>query len=160
MSAQRKRPDIWQRARKAGWIYYGDINIEHGGLFWKDVQATDYVECVEVTPCSDASGPDNVFEIVKGSIYFADDTERRNNALSCIGWYDHASIGPYPLAAIVEAARAYWGVEGDVYGRTVVRIGALDQFWQDNRGGWNPKPDKILPGNARLDNYVFAEHLD
>lgn len=157
MSAKRKNITLWERADKIGWTYSGDISLEHGGTFWKWDGDPDYVEAVRVTPCSDVGGPDNLFCIETGSIYFpSDDVKTRNAMLDTIGWYDHAAYGPYPLWAIVEAAQAYGGIERDQ--EHIVRIGAVDQFWTGH--GWNPKPDEILPGNARLDNYVFREHLN
>lgn len=138
--------DIYSEAMRAGWNYSGDINLEYGGFFWRtDEFCTYYVEAIEVTPCSDAGGPDNKFHITTGTIYMPDDEPA---PLDIIG-VDPADA---TLRDKVEAWRAYHGIETD--SQTVVRIGK-----DEESDGWNPEPDTILRGNASLARYVVREFL-
>ena len=133
------------------WNYCGDINLEHGGYFWREAGADDYVEAVDVAPCSDAGGPDNLFWITEGSIYLGGD---RAGALSCIG----AEPGTTDRATLVDAHRAYGGVESDSLGASVVRIGPAEpirgQGWDNNITG-----DVVLRASASLTRYVRKECL-
>ena len=46
------------------WHYFGDINLEYGGFFYRTDQWQHlYADVVLVTPCSDAGLPDNQFWI-------------------------------------------------------------------------------------------------
>jgi hypothetical protein len=139
---------------KTQWNYCGDINIEHGGYFWREDGADDYVLCVRVTPCSDAGGPDNMFWIEHGSIYLPDDAEKRKRALDCCGWIDDAATTT--RAQLVDAFLAYYGSDTDA--QTVVRVGPK----QDGRREWNDEtqPDKVLRSNASLENYVRNNFLN
>lgn len=153
--ARRKTLTLYERAAKSGWTYSGDMNLEHGGTFWYWAGDPDYVEAVRVTPCSDGGGPDNLFCIETGSIYFgSDDTGRRNAALECIG-HDKNLIGPYQIDQLVYAHEAYHGIDPHV--TYYVRIGKHEQGV--GAESWNPEPDVILPANARLENYLFREYL-
>ena len=50
--------------------YFGDVNIEHGGVFYTLKGYRDgYVSAVRVTACSDAGGPDNCFWMEHLTLY-------------------------------------------------------------------------------------------
>lgn len=148
-----KSPSIYAIARKRGWTYSGDTNLEYGGLFWQWDGGPDYVAAIRVAPVSDSGGPDNVYEITRGSIYMPQDADNAR-ALDVVG---HTIVGPPELMTLVAAWEAYHGMDLDSYGgRAVVRIGKAEDA---NPNGWNPAPDVILPGNARLKNYVEREFL-
>lgn len=148
------------------WNYSGDINIEHGGMFWREDGAEDYVLAVRVTPCSDAGGPNNLYDIETGSIYLPPEPAKVASAVSCVGYTINANgdleTGREVLKKgsreyrwlIVEAFCAYAGIDRDI--ETVVRIGPKEDvaFY-----GWNPEPDTILRSNAKLANYVRREFL-
>ena len=138
---------------KKSWKYFGDVNLEYGGLFWQWDGGPDYVNAIDVTPCGDAGGPDNLFHIAKGSIYLPLDVDRRNSALNCIGY----SARPAPLCVLVDAFHAYHGIDGDVYNaETIVRVGKPEEC---SASGWAPKPDVVLRRNASLKKYVEREFL-
>lgn len=132
------------------WNYSGDVNLEYGGFFWKEDGQEDYVLAVRVTPCSDAGGPDNLFCIEIGSIYLPND-ERRKAALACIGSGDNDAP---TRAELAYAFLAYCGM--DIDETWVVRIGRAEEC---SAAGWNPEPDIVLRGNARLDRFVKREFL-
>lgn len=148
------------------WNYSGDMNLEYGGLFWREDGADDYVLAVKVTPCSDAGGPDNLFHIEHGSIYLGTDVKRHKSALDCCG-YKLADDGTMTdgaggtftkkqaRARLVEAMDAYCGLDNRT--EHVVQIGKAEP--EDGRGGWSPEPDTILRGNAKLRNFVREEFL-
>lgn len=57
------------KIKRPTWHYLGDINIEHGGMFYNLATFEDgHVECWRLQPCSDAGGPDNVYWIEKLSV--------------------------------------------------------------------------------------------
>jgi hypothetical protein len=129
------------------WNYSGDINLEYGGLFWREDGADDYVCAVEVTPCSEAGGPNNAWWVEEGTIYLPTDQDKRKRALDCIG----ANVETATRAELVEACRAYAGIERD---RSVTLcIGKLE----DSRE--RVSPDVTLRGNASLERYVKREFL-
>lgn len=146
------------------WNYTGDMNIENGGLFWKGESSDDYVEVVEVTPCSDAGGPDNLFHVATGTLYMPHD--KRQDALDTCGYklVDGGILDctgeVHPLdtlhgqTLLVDAFRGSHGIERD--SETVVRIGPVDEY-SGGVNGWNPEPDTILRADAKLRNYLRKE---
>jgi hypothetical protein len=137
------------------WHYSGDINLEHGGYFWKEDGADDYVLAVRVTPCNDAGGLDNMYWVEQGSIYLPNDSEKRKRALDCCGWINTDKPS---RAMLIDAFLAYQGMEPDcVAGTTIVSIGKPEE----GRSGWNDRtvPDVQLRRNATLRNYVRREFL-
>lgn len=49
-------------AKRTRWHYSGDVNIEHGGMFYNlSTFGEGYVSVVRCQPCTDAGGPDNCF---------------------------------------------------------------------------------------------------
>jgi hypothetical protein len=135
------------------WKYSGDINLEYGGLFWREDGADDYVLAVQVTPCSEAGGPDNLYWVEVGSIYLPEDEERRKRALDCIG----AASDKPKRAELVYAFLAYHGIEADCDGRHVVQIGKPEKARNDF--GTVSVTDQ-LRGNASLKRFVRRNFLN
>lgn len=154
------------------WHYVGDVNLENGGYFWREDDADDYVCVVDVTPCADAGGPSNLFHVETGSIYIpVNDRQSLFDALDCCGWKlaDNGDVILYDgdvlpqkskrwRAYVVEACKAYHGLERGLGECVVVQIGKDEGPFVSN--GWSPNPDVILRGNAKLENYVRREFLD
>ena len=141
------------------WHYCGDVNLENGGYFWREPDDTgkaDYVEAVEVTPCSDAGGPSNLFWITAGSIPLIADREKA--ALDCCGWADRMPQATRAQRRFmqVDAHKCYSGVEADAYGNRVVQLGARREPARDCE---LVDPDTILRANASLKNYVRKNFL-
>lgn len=134
----------------AKWNYNGDVNLKCGGYFWRVNNPTDdFAEIVDVVPESDMGGPDNVFLIEIGSIYF--NPETRADALKCCGYADDETL---TTGMLVDAYKAYSGVEGD-YSMTI-QIGKDDPF----RSRDSHFPDVyVIRGNWKLKNYVKREFL-
>ena len=139
------------------WKYDGDVNLDYGGLFWREDGSDYYVCAVEVTPTSDAGGPSNLFYVEKGSIYLDEPgSQRRKSALNCIGATEETAT----RAQLVYAMRHYSGIDRDVYdGETVLQIGPAEPC-TGRAEGWNPKPDRVLRRNVNLAKYVRREFLD
>ena len=136
------------------WQYTGDLDLKEGGFFWLDEGDDDCVQAVVVTPCSSAGGPDNLFHIEVGSIYFARD--KYADYLSVIGMEPEQAT----REDVIYAAQAYAGIERDH--ETVVRIGKDERAtdpWRWKETGWNPEPDVVLRGNASLQRWVEREYL-
>ena len=135
------------------WNYNGDVGLRHGGFYWREDGADDYVVVVDVTPCSAAGGPDNLFWIAEGSVYIT--PERAATALeSCDMTYADATRGQ-----IVESIMAYYGMETDT--QTVLRIGRAEDPNDSWRWSEHPvEPDVVLRGNAKLRRWVERECLD
>lgn len=140
------------------WHYCGDMNIEHGGYFWQEDGAADYVNAVRVTPCSDAGGPSNLFWVEVGSIYLGTDAAEHKRALDCCGWIkDDAKLtAAQRRAQLVEAMVAYRGVERDVYGDHVVQVGAKREPARDCE---SIEPAITIRGNADLRNFIRKRFL-
>jgi len=159
------------------WQYVGDVNLEYGGWFWripKPGPLEDYVDAVEVIPCSDGGGPDNLFEITSGSVYIPRDNGKRRATLKSMGLsmdedltirleLSSETISYAPgsmewIAQLVEAFKNYWGFDGRDH-IEIVQIGRRQPPRMKRGGEWNPKPDTILRSTARLKNYVKREYL-
>lgn len=141
------------------WKYSGDVNVKEGGMWINDEGDEDFVRVVEITPCSEAGGPDNLFYITRGSIYMPTDEARRKAALETIGWYDENGDEAHKRACLIDAFRAYHGIDADAMGgEIVIRVGPEDKDFWDGKG-WNPKPDRILRANVNLKNYIEREFL-
>lgn len=134
------------------WNYNGDMGLEYGGFYWKENGWDDYVLAVEVVPCSDAGGPDNLFYIDSGSIFICED--KLDSALDTIGM----TRAEASRADIVFAMKAYHGIESD-WSR-VIRLGKDESDYMRGGGGWNPTPDIILRRNTNLRKYVEREMLN
>lgn len=133
------------------WNYNGDMHLECGGFYWKEDGADDYVLAVEVTPCSDAGGPDNLFLITTGTIYISE--RNLDSALDTIGM----TRAEASREDIVYAMRAYHGL--DDRNETVIRLGK-DESDYARPGGWNPEPDYVLRRNTNLRKYVERNFLN
>ena len=134
------------------WKYSGDVNLTYGGFYWRKDKGADYAEIVRITPCADAGGPDNLFEISSGSVYLPEG-KATADALACCGAEDF----PPSDSRDVESQVAYSGIDSD--SSQIVRIGPPSEFWADRGGAWNPAPDTILRSNVNLANYVRREFL-
>ena len=72
-------------ARLTGWHYFGDINIEHGGRFWRwtDENRTS-AECIEVASFDD--DPESLLRICEGEVALPTDQKEIDSVLSTCGW--------------------------------------------------------------------------
>lgn len=132
----------------AKWNYNGDVDLKEGGYFWRmDSPTDDFATAVEVTPESVIDGPNNVFMIETGSIYF--NPETRKSALDCCGYEDNDEL---TIDMLVDAYKSYAGIECD--GRDVIQIGPQDVF--NDVSDWNPEQ---IRGNWKLKNYVKRNYL-
>lgn len=123
------------------WFYVGDKSLRHGGYYWREDGAADYVRAVRVIPASDWDGDDNTWRIESGSIYIGEDQAKIDSALACCGWM--AGKEGASRSDVVDAMLAYHGVEAD--STTYVRIGARQS---------EDEVDCVLPGRASLRRYV------
>lgn len=137
------------------WNYSGDINVEHGGYWWKEDGSDDYVLAVRLTSCSDAGGPSNLFWIESGSIYLGDKA-RQDNALSVIG------VEPCEATRreYVEASLVYYGIEQESWcGQCVIQIGKPEEAQDSWQWGGVNGVDYQLRGNASLARFIRREFL-
>lgn len=137
------------------WQYIGDVNLENGGLFWREDGSADYVLAVQVTPASDLGGPENMFHIETGSIYLPEDEAKRKSALDTIG----VELGKETRQELVIAFNAYHGIDRDAWnGETWIRIGKPCPYTTPDN--WTIEPEFIFHGNSKLKTIVAANHLD
>ncbi len=166
------RVDPWTMAPK-GWLYTGDMNLEHGGLFVHMAQyqaGETSVDVVEVRPDSDRGGADNVFHVQPGVLY----TERDNwDTILAHAGVRMAVIGGLPVmvedglrgpadyqlattpAALLrrlEALHHYLGAEESGPGY-VVRVGRPDDLSAEP----TEEPDTILRAGTSLARWVIRE---
>lgn len=113
------------------YIYTGDMDIEHGGM-WLDVSAIDdgYVACIRVTPLGSAAGYDGAYLIENGSIFIPDDKEKLQSIYDCWGNV------PKDAIELAQACEAYHGIEVDSWNGTIVvrESNAAESFdsWEAN----------------------------
>jgi len=154
------------------WLYTGDIDLAQGGTFFKPIDDDNQIRAVQVTPCSVAGGPDNLFLIEDGYLH-AGGIDEWQSALDVCGYTlkffnGSAQIwdgSTYNAVGNPEGATlltdAVLGAKGfDDRQQTVIQIGKEDPFYDyDRKGGaWCPEPDFVLHGNTRLHRYV-AKHF-
>ena len=134
--------------------YFGDVNIEHGGVFYTLKDYRDgYVSAVRVTPCSDAGGPDNCFWVDRLTVNL--DPSERTEALACINMTPDVwrKLRPTQRRHVwIDAALAY-GFYDQEYSE-MIRIGKPDPFWRDN--GDRYEPSKVLRAGSSLERYARA----
>lgn len=141
-------------------IYSGDVNIEHGGYFYslKDWR-NGFISVVLVTPCSEASGPDNCFWVQRLTVNL--DPERRQSALDCIG------VNAEEFGKMARAQRRHVWIDASIaYGHydqdhsEIIRIGKPDPFYNGREDGFSPSV--VLRAGSSLYNYAkrqFREHV-
>ena len=162
-------------ARK-DWKYTGDMNLEHGGLFFKlpdgepiDGIRNDYVDAVEVIDLSGAvGGPDCIHRIERGTIYMP--RAKWQDALDCCGYrlhqsadgrdliwdgHEHHEIDGDGLLLLVSAFQGYSGLSDTENNTATVQIGKLTAYDPDPVF----EPDTFLRGNVKLTRYVEREWL-
>jgi hypothetical protein len=140
---------------KRKWNYNGDINLVHGGYFWREDGSDDYILCVRVQPCSDAGGPDNLFWIERGAVYMPDDPDKRRQALQVCGWEKEEKPCREML---VDAFLSYGNFDRDsMNGTTVIRFGPAQPA---SREFGTIEPNVILRANASLKKYIKNNFLD
>lgn len=129
------------------WHYIGDRNLENGGAFIRAGDWHDYCDAVQVTPCSDAGGPDNWYWIERGSVYLGN-AQHVQSALECCDVADNA-----PQWLQGHAVLQYMGMDAD--SRVIVQIGKVAG---DVSPGWDTDTqcDIVLHGNTNLRRYVEA----
>lgn len=67
------------------WHYSGDINIEHGGVFYTlENLKYGFFDAVSVQPCSDAGAQGNAWWITCGSVYVPTDNDKMLSALASV----------------------------------------------------------------------------
>lgn len=124
-----------------GWNYFGDVNLEYGGYFYK-ASEWDYADVIEVMPCSDAGCQGNAWWVSQGIVTLEVSDETLNSALSSIGF-----SGEVTDNVRVEALVAYCGIERDC--PDVVQIGPDDAYARNL-----VEPSIRLRSNATLENFV------
>jgi len=135
------------------WHYHGDVDLRHGGLFWREDGDDEQVWIVRVIPCSDAGGPDNLFHVQAGHLYLGDDASMHRAALTCCG----SDPENFTREELVLAVEAYDGQAFNPDEERVVRIGTPDPFWSGR--GENPEPNTVLRSNVSLRKFVTREFL-
>lgn len=132
----------------AKWTYLGDINVEHGGYWFKPGVWEDIVDVIEVIPDTDMGGADNVFHISCGIVHINKENFIRDRVLKNLGWL--GTVEEAPFQTLVEAFKNYYGVEAE--GQETIRIGNIDPLTQPA----TVKEDWIfqIRGTNKLKNYL------
>jgi hypothetical protein len=156
----------------AKWKYMGDINLEHGGAFFRlDSRNWDeygYGEAVRVTPCSDAGGQDNAYWIEDITIIKPEPKElpgilsgyswtidpEDGSIIDCSGRIIAKARTAAFRLAIAEACTSYGRY--DINRSETIQIGKDSPFYD----GREPvRPDRILRANTSLERFVRREFL-
>lgn len=134
------------------WNYCGDVNLRHGGYYWKRDGGDDYADIVEIIAADNMGGPDNLFLIRRGTVYLPNDQERRKEALECIG----VDLADATSATLVDAFMAYHGADCEP-GEEWLAIGRIDPR-DDWRGFSMPDDIKTVSEKTSLRGYVRANY--
>ena len=142
---------------ESAWTYFGDVNLEYGGYYWKcDDVSWDYADVIRITDLDSGCGFDGGVLVERLSA-FIDPGERMDDALACIG-YDEGEYGPADLGTRIDAALAYglYDPAGDQY---TPDNEILQTMEDEPMGGEGWKATKrVLCEN--LAGYVRSEYLD
>jgi hypothetical protein len=175
-----------RKTTRTVWHYSGDVNIEHGGMFYSLANFEfGYVDAVRVTPCSDAGGPDNVFWVEQLTINVGDampfqgvgcsvaerrahrvlhdqetkELDRIERAMECCGWDERL----HEWLKMSEVQRKHAVVQACAdYGYTetdsqeTVQVGPSQENAEAHRID-KVRADKVLRGNASLKNYARSK---
>lgn len=138
--------------RDLEWHYLGDVNIRHGGFYWRnDAVHEDSVHVVKVIPYRDADGPDNLFRIKVGLLEIPEEP-KVTEALAFIGLTRENTQREDVIAALV----SFYGIDDDE--DYVLRIGTPDPHWEGREEN-NPQPEVILRSNTSLRKWITREYL-
>lgn len=130
------------------WQYDGDINLQCGGLYWREDTDPDTIQIVQVIPCSDFGKADNEFYIKIGTLYLTVDETHLKSALDFCG-VDTKVEGN--LTTSVLSLIAYSGF--DVDEEWQIRIGSKEY------NSHFEEPDEVLRGNSSLRKFVERRFL-
>lgn len=137
-----------------GWEYIGDINLTHGGFFWRQEDpSTKDISVVQIIPYKDAGGPDNLFRIKVGQIFL--DSINKEELDAARNQHIPAK-GPLTIDDDVLATMIHWGLE-DADEDWTLMIGPKDNLW----GGIGvfPEPDRVLRDGTSLRKWIEREYL-
>ena len=135
------------------WHYFGDVNIEYGGLYIQQSGYADHVFAVEVIAGSDLGFADCQFIVNRGSIFIGHDKNWIEIALQCCG----QSLADKPdWKQIALAVHAYRGM--DIDGKNTYQIGKLTNHDPDMAQEFNP--DYQLRGGSSLRRFIRTEFLE
>lgn len=147
----------------SGWLYSGDVSIQHGGTFYKVADLaeheTDFLKggvSVEFVECRGVEGCDNQYNVERGSIWINPNIGlSREKLASEFGW----SIDDMPDDVLTvnqlraEYIKGYFGFDTDM--RYVVQIGKKPDEYANSPA----VADVILNGNCKIENYLVRTHL-
>ena len=153
-------------------VYSGDVNLEHGGTYFKidprDWDEYGYCSAVRVQPCSDAGAQSNAWWIESFTVLNPKGDDLKS-ILSFCGWsiaengaimdsYSGDIVAKAGTQAfrhcVAEACVGYGKYDKDF--SEVVQIGKISEFDSDRE---HVNPDRILRSNASLERYVRREFV-
>lgn len=136
-----------------GWNYIGDVNIRHGGFYWRDEEnASHRVDIVQVVPWRDAGCPDNLFQIKVGVI----DLSREDLLSEALRISDRSIEPSADRGACVDAMLGAFGLD-DLGEDWTLRIGKHDETWSGVCE--SPDPLDVLRAGTSLRKWIEREYL-
>lgn len=145
------------------WHFCGDVNLEHGGIFYKldpDDLQYGYCDAIRVTDLDSGCGFRGAVMIEHITVLWLDDLEKINQGLDCCGWDCDTMAGLEPatrVGMIVDGAIAYGNYDpANCFPNHHLEILQLESDCEMTFDGWTA--DKRIKGDLR--RYVIAKHLD
>lgn len=141
---------------KTQFTYSGDVNAEHGGMFYSVANLQyRYADVYRITPCSDAGGPDNLFWIESLTVNLPDRAELRSAACPA---FEYSGVSQETLDRMTPVQRDRFAIECavstghriDVDVRCTVQIGPAEPA---RREFGDVKPDVVLRAGSLIRNY-------
>lgn len=143
-------PFKYDESAPAGWQYFGDMNVENGGFWFKESGYDDHVYYAELICHDNFGSAENEFTLYVGSIYIDQKDVERVKA----EWLQQAYVDRSRYDFISDVF-AHGG--GDVDRTTVLRVGKDKRSSTDCSGR---EVDEILNWNIKLRRYIENEFLD
>lgn len=150
-------------ARKIPHLFYtGDVNIEHGGIFYNldNFRTNGYADAVRVAPGSDAGLADNEFWIEHITVNIPRDESIFKSALDCCG-YTLEDLGPKNRAQywhmLFDALIAYGYYDQDA--SYSLRIGKKDPYAREYMPEENLKQVRAGSSLRRIAIEHAREHI-
>lgn len=137
---------------KASTHYYGDQNLEFGGVFFSlDNFQWGYAECVRITPVSAVGAQYNAWWVEQGTINIPDD-DRLQKALDCVGLdatYIAEQSKEVQQQLQIEACERYGLFERGDYPDEVIQIGPKDEYAREY-----VVPTRVLREGTDLEKWI------
>jgi len=155
--------DIHNTAKKYGWEYSGDVNLEHGGFFFKlgDWSSYDYCEAVEVSLHEDRFDGGALYVTV-GSInrksdLCTDEALAEVYGAEIVDGVDDIDLPDARTCLEIDHCKSNYGVEGSYNNGEAFELSDCGEYFNANNNKQNGKAQWIAVDD--LQGWIVAKYL-